>query len=89
MVESDGSEFATPLGGNTDSAEEGHKFVAKSKPAVKTGIRQLPDTVDTTGSFGFSQDIFELNLQFLIAVMLKCINMNRLPVIISQSKSYE
>jgi hypothetical protein len=30
MVESNGSEFATPLGGNTDSVEEGQKFVANT-----------------------------------------------------------
>jgi hypothetical protein len=39
VVESNRSEFATPLGGNTDSVEEGQKFVAKSEPAVKTGVR--------------------------------------------------
>jgi hypothetical protein len=63
MVESDGSEFATPLGGNTDSVAEGQKFVANTEPKIETGVRQLPDAVDTTGSLGFSQNIFELDLK--------------------------
>jgi hypothetical protein len=63
MVESNGGEFTTPLGGNTDSVAEGQKFVANIEPKIETGVRQLPDAVDTVGSLGLSQNIFELDLK--------------------------
>ena len=78
VVECNWSEFTTPFGSDADTVEEGHEFVAKSEPAVKAGVWKLPDAVNTAGSLGFGQDIFELNLKCLNIIMLIELNIKHI-----------
>ena len=63
VVEGDLCELTTPLHGNTDTVPQGDPFVGDTEPQVEAAMGTFPDTVNTVGAFGLSENVFECDLE--------------------------
>jgi len=63
VVEGDLGEGAAPLGGDTDTAQEGGDLVANANPQLEACVCELPHAVDGVGAFGLTEHILETDLK--------------------------
>jgi len=69
MDEGDVRELTAPLGGDADTAQEGHDHVAEALAAVEALVGVAPHAVDGMDALGLSDDILEGHLDVVIDVV--------------------
>jgi len=66
VAEGDVGELTAPLGGDADSAAEGHEHVAQIFPAVEAFVGELPHAVHRVGALGLGEEVLEGDLKMVI-----------------------